>query len=468
MADDQKYVVHGMRVKCSEGSMENYINTDTGHGVVYQGQPVLNANDHAKDVNLTHFGDCKSKLIFEEAKKQADEKYKAEEGEGFFSKIGKAIAKTVTKATLDIKATFASNKCELETPLPWIFTSRDHMIDGAPALTIESQCACKFGGIITVVPQEEEGLEDSSPEEKNTNEQNTNNMSSQLLTAAAGLGLSITKLGKAGIALALENMEADVRGRIHHLLNWDEDIKGNMQMALSVIPYSSLNSKAKLFQNEDSKEMDQVITKYENKIYDKYKAQFDYYKMIRDENKKKKQEMSKEQLLMIQKKFANTDIMSELEDLGEELNALGAVQNHKNDLVNFFNMVYTDNPIDLKSRGFRYPGTTTSAGISIWAAPWAKEGGGNFEADYAGNWLYGYVGAEYFATPADDAVLKYGAGAAQLLSDIMNSEDKEKAAAKYLQSVLQGNYGDNTNEGTQSDSEMIQEGVEAYRARKKR
>jgi GH24 family phage-related lysozyme (muramidase) len=156
MADGEKYVVHGMKVKCSEGSMENYINTDKGHGVVYQGQPVLNANDHVKEINLTHFGDCKSKLIFEEAKKQADEKYKAEEGDGFFGRLGKGIAKTVTKAVIDTKEIFASNKCELDTPLPWIFTNRDHMIDGAPALTAESQCPCKFGGIISIVLQEEE------------------------------------------------------------------------------------------------------------------------------------------------------------------------------------------------------------------------------------------------------------------------------------------------------------------------
>ena len=136
--------------------MENYINTDKGHGVVYQGQPVLNANDHVKEINLTHFGDCKSKLIFEEAKKQADEKYKAEEGDGFFGKLGKGIAKTVTKAVIGTKEIFASNKCELDTPLPWIFTSRDHMIDGAPALTVESQCPCKFGGTISIVLQEEE------------------------------------------------------------------------------------------------------------------------------------------------------------------------------------------------------------------------------------------------------------------------------------------------------------------------
>lgn len=154
--DGKKYVVYGMKAKCSEGSMENYISTDVGHGVLYQGQPLLNANDHTPQVNLTHFGDCHSKKIYEEAKKQADEKYKADADDGFFEKAGKLLAKTVTKAAISVKENFGANKCELDTPLPWMFVNKEHMIDGAPALTVESQCACRYGGIITIVPEPEE------------------------------------------------------------------------------------------------------------------------------------------------------------------------------------------------------------------------------------------------------------------------------------------------------------------------
>lgn len=154
--DGKKYVVYGMKAKCSEGSMENYISTDVGHGVLYQGQPLLNANDHTPQVNLTHFGDCHSKKIYEEAKKQADEKYKADADDGFFEKAGKLLAKTVTKAAISVKENFCANKCELDTPLPWMFVNKEHMIDGAPALTVESQCACRYGGIITIVPEPEE------------------------------------------------------------------------------------------------------------------------------------------------------------------------------------------------------------------------------------------------------------------------------------------------------------------------
>lgn len=162
--DGKKYVVHGMRAECTEGSMKNYIITDVGHGVVYQGQPLLNANDHTPQVNLTHFGDCHSKLIYEEAKKAADEKYKADADDGFFAKAGKFLAKTVTKAVLTAKEYFGANKCELDTPLPWMFVNKEHMIDGAPALTIESQCACRYGGIIKIVLEEDENV--SLPEDE--------------------------------------------------------------------------------------------------------------------------------------------------------------------------------------------------------------------------------------------------------------------------------------------------------------
>ncbi len=165
MAEGIKYVVHGMKAECSEGTMQNYINADVGHGVLYQEQPLLNANDHEPQKNLTHFGDCNSRKIFEEAKKQADEKYKAEEGDGFFASAGKFLAKTAIKSALTAKELFSVRKCELDTPLPWMFCNMEHMIDGAPALTMESQCPCRYGGIIKIV-QEEEAAEEALVEEQ--------------------------------------------------------------------------------------------------------------------------------------------------------------------------------------------------------------------------------------------------------------------------------------------------------------
>lgn len=167
-SDGKKYVVYGMKAECSQGTMQNYLTTDTGHGVIYQGNPLLNANDHEPQVNLTHFGDCKSRVIYEEAKRQADEKYKADADDGFFAKAGKLIAKTAAKAVVDIQS-LGCHKCELDTPLPWIFCNDEHMIDGAPALTMESQCACRYGGIIRIV-QEETEVEGSETAGRELNE----------------------------------------------------------------------------------------------------------------------------------------------------------------------------------------------------------------------------------------------------------------------------------------------------------
>lgn len=168
--EGKKYVVHGMKVECSEGSMQNYIITDKGHGVVYQEHPLLNANDHTPQVNLTHFGDCKSIPVYDKAKKQADEKYQADANDGFFSSAGKFVAQTVITA----KEHFGANKCKLDTPLPWMFGNMEHMIDGAPTLTVESQCACRYGGVIKIVFEELETTEMVKVEDKNSdNEEDT-------------------------------------------------------------------------------------------------------------------------------------------------------------------------------------------------------------------------------------------------------------------------------------------------------
>lgn len=155
MGEEKAYIVRSMKAKCDCGTMENYLNVVHGHGVYYKGEPLLNANDHYKDENLSHFGDCNSKKVYEDAKKQADEKYKAEEGDGFFESVGKGIGSFFTKAAITLKS-LMFNKCDLQTPTPWIFTNEEHVIDGAPALTIESKCACLYGGVITIVMEVEE------------------------------------------------------------------------------------------------------------------------------------------------------------------------------------------------------------------------------------------------------------------------------------------------------------------------
>ena len=109
------------------------------------------------------------------------------------------------------------------------------------------------------------------------------------------------------------------------------------------------------------------------------------------------------------------------------------------DNLNFMELVNTGQPLDLKTRVYRedYP-------FSIWSRQW-EEG---MESDYLGNYLFGYVGKGYLES--SDTYLKVGAGMAQGWSD--------KNPLKYLENVINGNYGDNP-----GDAKTIQDGINDYR-----
>lgn len=104
----------------------------------------------------------------------------------------------------------------------------------------------------------------------------------------------------------------------------------------------------------------------------------------------------------------------------------------------FVDLVNTGRPLDLKSRTF---GDTT---YSIWSRKWFSD----MEADYTGNYLYGYVGKGYLKS--SDNYLKYGAGFAQVLSD--------KDVEKWFGNITSGHYGDN-----KQDAAFIQDGIDAYK-----
>ena len=109
------------------------------------------------------------------------------------------------------------------------------------------------------------------------------------------------------------------------------------------------------------------------------------------------------------------------------------------DNFTFIDLVNTKKPLDLKSRIYRddYP-------FSVWGRQW-EEG---MESDYMGNYLFGYVGKGYLES--SDDYLKIGAGAAQGVSD--------KDAIKYINNVINGNYGDNP-----GDAQDIQDGMDDYK-----
>ncbi|MGT2862802.1 polymorphic toxin type 44 domain-containing protein [Streptococcus gallinaceus] len=100
------------------------------------------------------------------------------------------------------------------------------------------------------------------------------------------------------------------------------------------------------------------------------------------------------------------------------------------DNYQFYNLVNTGQPLDLKNRSYK---STEDVGYSIWSRDW----GNSVKNDYAGNYLYGYVGKGYLHS--SDDYLKFAAGAAQEVSDIKSLGFFE-ADWKAFKSFMTGNY----------------------------
>lgn len=144
--DDPKYITRLMKMECDKGTVKNYINVGTDHGVLAGGpcdaQPVMNANDHTSK-NIIHLGKCKSELNPE--RKFREIMVKALMGPAGAFLTGPMLDKLEELGIL-------TYQCRPNTPNPWIMTNEDCLLEGAPALTMNSQLACRYGGVITFVP----------------------------------------------------------------------------------------------------------------------------------------------------------------------------------------------------------------------------------------------------------------------------------------------------------------------------
>lgn len=147
MSDDLQYITRLMRIRCDKGTMDNYINVDRDHGVLAGGdlQPVLNANDHTKK-NIIHCGNC-------ESDENPERMFRKGLVAGMMGPLGFLAADSVTDLLEDVG--IITCKCKPNTPQPWIFTNEDNILEGAPALTMKSKLACRYGGVISFVPLNE-------------------------------------------------------------------------------------------------------------------------------------------------------------------------------------------------------------------------------------------------------------------------------------------------------------------------
>ncbi|MFI3172760.1 MAG: PAAR-like protein [Eubacteriales bacterium] len=148
MSANKNYVYRLMCARCDCGTMDNYLNIKKDHGILVNEdmQPILNANDHTND-NVIHFGDCNSDCNPELYLRK-----------GLFTMLGGPTGFLLGEA-LD-KLGVMSIKCKPQTPNPWEFTDETHMIDGAPAITLQSELSCKNGGTITIAPLNADSTEE--------------------------------------------------------------------------------------------------------------------------------------------------------------------------------------------------------------------------------------------------------------------------------------------------------------------
>lgn len=148
-SDEEKkqYAQRLMRIRCSCGTKENYINLPTDHGVVAgeDQQPLLNANDHigGEGGNIIHFGKCHSE-------------------HNPHRKFLRTAYTVLLLQNADLAEDWGiiSLDCTPVVEYVWENVNEKHRLDGAPALLLGSSATCRYGGTIEFVKQD--------PEEKET------------------------------------------------------------------------------------------------------------------------------------------------------------------------------------------------------------------------------------------------------------------------------------------------------------
>ena len=226
---------------------------------------------------------------------------------------------------------------------------------------------------------------------------------------------------------------------------------------------------------------------YERYLYAIYRRDIDkFYRVYRQHERTSQEFIQAEKSLGIVLQSSNIDIKEVARAMGEDMLRIVPQSAYlKNQLVTFATLVGPDAPADLKARPLSKAIEKEGYDFSIWSRRWEK----NMRSDYLGNYLYGYNGAAYFnnfnfddiipslpfhaipfgptieANPGRvmieqlrksnpnktdaEMLLLLSAGGAQVLDD--------GEIRKYLQSLIEGNWGDN-----EVDSEFVSEGINDF------
>lgn len=149
--EKRQYAQRLMKIRCSCGTKENYINIPEDHGVVAgeDQQPLLNANDHkgGEGGNIIHFGKCHS------------------ESNPHHTFLRTAYT-VLFLSNADIAEDWGiiSLDCTPVVEYVWEDVNDKHRLDGAPALLLGSTATCRYGGTIEFVKPDPEDIETVSRE----------------------------------------------------------------------------------------------------------------------------------------------------------------------------------------------------------------------------------------------------------------------------------------------------------------
>lgn len=271
--DEPRYITRLMKMECDMGTVKNYINVDKDHGVLAGGncdaQPVMNANDHTSK-HVIHFGKCKSESNPERAFREMLVKALLGPAGAFLT--GPMLDKLEELGIL-------TYQCKPNTPQPWIDTNEDCIIEGAPALTMDSQLACRYGGRITFAPLENVDVNEQEPGNPEETAQPEDIVNEAFQAAVGDAMAEVSDLGEAGAesvekvqaALALASampaqtgMSAQSGGNFNqnqtavpNTMAGNGDFQGtsipsNMLSSMESIDYNKPISKMEAFSHEDT------------------------------------------------------------------------------------------------------------------------------------------------------------------------------------------------------------------------
>lgn len=133
------YVCSGAMMKCTMGTAPAKLTVLPTRTADLTGKPQANISDHKTMVNLAPFGLCRS-LAFPQT----------------------------AAATAAALGTLTPTPCMHNTPDPWMGGKNDYLTKGQPTLLKSSICQCKWGGIISIINDGQEGENSSVDKQPRT------------------------------------------------------------------------------------------------------------------------------------------------------------------------------------------------------------------------------------------------------------------------------------------------------------